>query len=137
MQFTLTTPTLLFSAISLLLLAYTNRFLALAALIRELHRQYKENPDTILLSQIQSIKKRILLIRNMQFLGAVSFLLCTLSMFTLFLGFVVASEVIFVTALLALMASLALSVLEIQRSCDALQTRLKDIEEGTGEQFQK
>lgn len=130
MEFTLTTPTLLFSAISLLLLAYTNRFLALAALIRELHRQYKENPDRIILLQIHSIKRRILLIRNMQFLGAVSFLLCTFSMFMLFMGFVVAAEIVFVAALVALMFSLALSVLEIQRSCDALQTRLRDIEEG-------
>ncbi|MFP4013388.1 MAG: DUF2721 domain-containing protein [Chitinispirillaceae bacterium] len=130
MEFTLTTPTLLFSAISLLLLAYTNRFLALAALIRELHRQYKEKPDKIILTQIYSIRSRILLIRNMQFLGAMSFLFCTFSMFMLFLGFVVAAEVIFVTALVALMLSLALSVLEIQRSFDALQTRLRDIEVG-------
>ncbi|MDG5817023.1 DUF2721 domain-containing protein [Chitinispirillales bacterium ANBcel5] len=129
MQFTLTTPTLLFSAISLLLLAYTNRFLALAALIRQLHRQYKEDPDEIILKQISSIQNRIMLIRNMQFLGAVSFFLCTLSMFLLLLGYEKVAELTFVGALVALMFSLFISVLEIHRSCDALNMRLKDIEE--------
>jgi Protein of unknown function (DUF2721). len=45
MEINLTTPALLFPAISLLLLAYTSRFLALAALMRELHVRYKTQPD--------------------------------------------------------------------------------------------
>jgi hypothetical protein len=39
-QLSLTTPALLFSAISLLLLAYTNRFLAYASVVRNLHARY-------------------------------------------------------------------------------------------------
>jgi len=128
MDFSITTPALLFSAISLLLLAYTNRFLALAALIRELHRQYRADRDPIILAQIQSLKHRIVLIKNMQLLGAISFFMCTVSMFLIFAGAFFPSKVVFGIALLALMASLVLSVIEVQRSCDALNMRLKDIE---------
>jgi hypothetical protein len=128
MEFTLTTPALLYSAISLLLLAYTNRFLGLAALIRELHRQYRTDHDPIIIAQIKSLKHRIILIKNMQLLGVVSFFLCTASMLLIFAGALVSSKMMFVGALLALMASLVFSVLEVQRSCDALDMRLKDIE---------
>ena len=63
---TLTTPGLLFSAISLLLLAYTNRFLTLASLIRKLHAEYLENPDKLVHGQIRNLQRRVNLIRNMQ-----------------------------------------------------------------------
>jgi hypothetical protein len=129
MEFTLTTPALLFSAISLLLLAYTNRFLALAALIRELHRQYVQSKDDIILRQIGSLKRRVQLIKFMQLLGVVAFFLCTLSMFILFTAQVIWSEVAFGLALIALMGSLGLSVVEIYVSVDALSMRLSDIEQ--------
>ena len=129
MQLTLTTPTLLFSAISLLLLAYTNRFLALAALIRELHHQYTQESEPVILAQIHSIKRRVVIIRNTQFMGVISFFLCTACMFLLFVGYNAAAEIVFMTALLALMLSLFLSAWEIHRSCDALNMRLHNIEE--------
>jgi len=75
-QLTLTTPALLFSAISLLLLAYTNRFLAYATVVRNLHKLYKENPDGIIVGQIQNLRKRLVLTRTMQLLGIGSLLLC-------------------------------------------------------------
>ena len=78
MQISLTTPALLFPAVSLLLVAYTNRFLALGSRIRTLHAQYKSTPDNILSSQIIILKKRVVLIRNMQFLGVASLFLCVL-----------------------------------------------------------
>ena len=68
-QLTLTTPALLFSAISLLLLAYTNRFLAYANVVRSLHARYKENKDDIIVGQIQNLRKRLVLTRTMQLLG--------------------------------------------------------------------
>lgn len=69
MELTLTTPALLFSAISLLLLAYTNRFLAIAALVRGLRDKYLENPSGLLIGQIKNLRSRLSLIRNMQILG--------------------------------------------------------------------
>ena len=129
MELTLTTPALLFPAISLLLLAYTNRFLALANLIRELHRSYKTNPDDIVLAQISNLRYRIILIRNMQVYGIAGFFLCVLCMFVLFAGQVVLGKIIFAASLVLLMISLALSLREIQVSVDALTYRLSDIEE--------
>ncbi|NLG18140.1 MAG: DUF2721 domain-containing protein [Fibrobacter sp.] len=127
---TLTTPTLLFSVISLLLLAYTNRFLALAALVRELHKQYTLEAEDVILAQIKSLRFRIILIRNMQFLGVISFFLCTVCMFMIFFNYSIAAEVTFILALVALMLSLLVSAWEIHISYDALNLRLRDIEEG-------
>ncbi len=125
---TLTTPALLFSAISLLLLAYTNRFLALAQLVRNLHALYKQNSDSILLGQIKNLRVRVHIIRYMQISGIVSLLLCVLSMFLIYIGESIWSEAIFGVALLLLIASLALSVWEIQISVKALDLHLSDIE---------
>lgn len=125
---TLTTPALLFSAISLLLLAYTNRFLALAQLVRNLHALYKQNPDSVLLGQIKNLRVRVHIIRYMQISGIVSLLLCVLSMFLIYIGEGIWSEAIFGVALLLLIASLALSVWEIQISVKALDLHLSDIE---------
>ncbi len=95
MDLTLATPSLLFPAISLLLLAYTNRFLGLAALIRELHAKYVERPDRIIWRQIANLRRRVLLIRNMQVAGAASLLLCVMCMFLLFGGLFTAAQYTF------------------------------------------
>lgn len=126
---TLTTPALLFSAISLLLLAYTNRFLALAQLVRNLHAMYKQNPDNVLLGQIKNLRRRVHIIRYMQVSGITSLLLCVLSMFLIYIGEGNWSEAIFGIALLLLIVSLALSIWEIQISVRALDLHLSDIEE--------
>ena len=86
MDLGLTTPALLFPAISLLLLAYTNRFLTLANLIRELHKSYKSNPEQIILAQISNLRYRVYLIRDMQVWGIASFFLSALCMFFLYAG---------------------------------------------------
>lgn len=125
---TLTTPALLFSAISLLLLAYTNRFLALAQLVRNLHALYKQNQDNILLGQINNLRRRVHIIRYMQISGIASLLLCVLSMFLIYVGENTWSEVMFGIALLLLIFSLALSIWEIQISVRALDLHLSDIE---------
>lgn len=129
MELGLTTPALLFPAISLLLLAYTNRFLTLANLIRDLHAKYRANPDQILLWQLRSLRYRVLLIKHMQGFGVASLLLCVVSMFALFVDWQMAGKVIFGVALLLMVVSLALSLREIQVSVDALNVRLSDIEE--------
>ena len=128
MELTLTTPALLFPAISLLLLAFTNRFLTLANLIRELHRSYKNNPEEIIMAQLANLRYRVVLIRNMQIFGVVSFFGCVLCMFTLFIGQILVSKVIFAVSLLSLMVALAISLREVQVSVDALNFRLSDLE---------
>ena len=128
MDLTLSTPALLFPAISLLLLAYTNRFLTLANLMRELYARYKANPDPKIKGQVNNLKYRIIIIRNMQLFGVASFFTCVLSMFSLFLGYPEAAEWIFGAALVFLLISLALSLRELQVSIDALLQHVSDID---------
>lgn len=128
MELSLTTPALLFPAISLLLLAYTNRFLTLANLIRELHRSYQANPEEIVFAQLANLRYRVRLIRNMQIYSVSSFFGCTLSMFALFAGQVIIGQYLFGASLILLMVSLALSLREVQVSVDALNVRLSDLE---------
>ena len=127
-QLTLTTPALLFSAISLLLLAYTNRFLAYANVVRGLHARYKENPDTLIVGQIQNLRKRLVLTRTMQLLGIGSLLLCVLCMFLVYIEQRIAAEIIFGIALVLLIVSLAISIREIQISVKALDLHISDME---------
>ena len=128
MELTLTTPALLFPAISLLLLAFTNRFLTLASLIRELHRSYKANPEEIVMAQLANLRYRVILIRNMQIFGVASFFCCVLSMFSLFSGYQQLGQIIFGLALILLLVSLGISLREVQVSVDALNVRLSDLE---------
>ena len=128
MEITLTTPALLFPAVSLLLVAYTNRFLALGARIRNLHALYQSNPDDILESQIVILKKRVILIRNMQFMGVGSLFLCVLCMFMLFGGKLLLGKIIFAVSLLFMLGSLGISLQEILISMQALNLELSDME---------
>ena len=127
MDISLTTPALLFPAISLLLLAYTNRFLAIASLIRGLHAQYQKERNKMLFSQIKNLKLRLVLIRNMQALGISSLFICVLCMFLLYAGQLFIGEIVFGISLVFLMISLALSVWEIQISVKALNIQLSDL----------
>ena len=135
-RITLATPALLFSAISLLMLAFTNRFLALAHLVRNLHALYQERPDDVLYGQIRNLRTRLDLIRWMQVAGIASLLLCVLSMFLIYVRSLLAAEVVFGVGLVLMIVSLALSLWEIQISVDALNLHLRDIERhepgGTG-----
>ncbi|WPB81874.1 DUF2721 domain-containing protein [Archangium violaceum] len=128
MELTLTTPGLLFPTVSLLLLAYTNRFLALAALIRNMYAQYKANPDPLLLPQLENLKIRVRLIRDMQVLGVSSLFLCVVCMMLLFAAMSRPAEYVFTGSLLLMLGSLALSIWEIQISIRALQIQLGDLE---------
>ncbi len=125
----LTEPAVLLPAISLLLLAYTNRFLALAALIRSLHDKYQTGHDELIFAQIRLLRQRVLLIRNMQGFGVLSLLLCVVCMLFLFLGQVVAAKTTFGISLGIMAISLALSIREIWVSVDALNLQLRDLEE--------
>jgi len=129
MEMTLTTPAMLFPAISLLLLAYTNRFLAIAGLVRNLYDRYQARPEQKIQAQIDNLRYRLGLIRNMQVFGISSLLLCVLCMFVLFLGLVEFGQGIFAVSLLLMLVSLGLSLREIQVSNRALRFQLEDLEE--------
>ncbi len=123
LHISLTTPALLFPAISLLLLAYTNRFFSLAALIRTLSSE----KQPVLTSQIDNLRKRIAIIRRMQEAGVSAFALCVLCMIFIYVGLNQIGSVIFGTSLLLLLYSLVLSVLEIRISVDALNIHLEEM----------
>ncbi len=128
-ELTLTTPALLFSAISLIMLAYTNRFLAYAAVIRNLHDIYLQKKDDTLIEQIRNLKLRLNLTRWMQIFGITSLLLCVLTMFLIYIEQHLSAIWIFGIALVLLIISLGLLIREIQISTRALQLHLKDIED--------
>ena len=130
MEITLTTPALLFPAISLLMLAYTNRFLTLATIIRNLHDRYNNNEaNDNLLGQIANLRYRIYLIRNMQIFGVLSLLFCVISMFALFAGWVPGGQWTFAIALILMMVSMLISLRELQISVGALDLLLVELEE--------
>lgn len=130
MEITFNTPALLFPAISLLLLAYTNRFLALANLVRKLHDEYKGGEQTqTLLRQIHSLRTRLRLVRYMQGLGVFSFLCSVVSMYLIYNNLHRVAGMVFATGLLSLLVSLIVSLAEITQSTKALELELSDIEE--------
>lgn len=130
MSFAINTPALLFPAITLLMLAYTNRFLALATLIRNLHTKYKQVPEEreIVHEQIKNLKRRLVLVKQMQAAGIISFFLCVLCMLFLYFSYDVLAFSIFGLSLGFLLLSLALSLNEIYISTRALEIELKDME---------
>jgi hypothetical protein len=133
MELNLTTPALLFSALSLILLAYNGRFLALASLMRELYTRYKTQPDPRVRRQLENLRYRIGLIRNMQVSGVASFFLSVLCMFLLFEGLSIPAKWVFSASLLLLLVSLGISLREVQVSVDALSLQIHDLDEQTTE----
>ncbi len=124
----LSTPALLFPAISLLLLAYTNRFMGLAGVIRGLHRQINETNKELIARQITSLRLRIKLIIWMQILGVMSISLCVAAMFFLFVESSLLGQVTFIASLVLMMLSLAVSLYELKISGHALNIELEDLE---------
>lgn len=129
MKFELTTPALLFTAISLLISAYTTRFLNLAQLLRNLDIQYRKEKEPRFLKQIRNLNKRIQIIRYTQIAAAISFFLCVLSMFSIFLDRYLLGEITFGMSLIALLISLGLSIYEVQISVKAISVQIEDLED--------
>jgi hypothetical protein len=129
MEINLTTPALLFPTVSLLMLAYTNRFLTIATVIRDLHDRYREDQNENLLGQITNLRHRVYLIRNMQIFGVLSLLMCVVSMFALFAGWVDAGKWSFAIALLLMIVSMLISLRELTISVGALDLLLTNLEE--------
>ena len=127
-ELSLTTPALLFSAVSLILLAYTNRFLSYAQLVRTLKEQHLQHPSKVTRAQIDNLRRRLHLTRTMQLLGVTSLFLCVVTMFLIYVGLMLLSAYVFGAALLLLVGSLGVSIWELQRSVRALESHLKDME---------
>ncbi len=117
----ITTPAVMFPAISLLLLAYTNRFLALASIIRNMNVCTIDEYES---EQIKNLKLRMIYIRKMQYLGVFSLLLCVFSMLFIFLSFNILGGAIFAISLLLMILSLIYSLAEIRISLQALDIHL-------------
>lgn len=128
MDLSLSTPALLFPAISLLFLGYTNRFLHLASLIRKLHSDYLQGHDPCAREQIALIHRRLSLIRWMQIWGIASLLGCTVAMVCIFLEFEVIGSVVFIISVVMMTLSLSLALKEISISGGALQILLAQLE---------
>ena len=127
-ELTLTTPSLLFSAVSLIMLAYTNRFLSYAQIVRTLKTEYDLHPSKITAAQIENLRSRLYLIRMMQILGLVSLLLSVVCMFLIYVGLQTFAVIVFAISLLSLIASLGISIGEIIISVRALELHLSAME---------
>ncbi len=125
MEMTITTPSLLFPAISLLLLAYTNRFVVLANVIRELSKRENASSQDLVRRQIDNLRLRIRVIQRMQALGVLSFVLCTLAMFSLLMHWVVTGQLLFAMSLILLVLSLLFSLYEVNISTEAINIELE------------
>jgi hypothetical protein len=129
MELSVNIPALLFPAISLIMLAYTNRFLALSNRVRALHDEYQKQQDRLVIfSQIKNLKYRIKLIQRMQTYGVASFLLSLLSMFFILIKNQAIAKFIFAVSLITFSISIFISLVEIRLSTKALELELSDME---------
>mgnify|MGYP002546394603 CR=1 FL=1 len=126
-ELTLTTPSILFSAISLIMLAYTNRFLAYAQVIRNLKGEHENRPSAMTKLQLDNLRKRLYMARSMQIYGVISLLLCVVCTFFIYIGLQTLAVYTFGVALLLLVISLGISVKEILISVKALEFRLDNV----------
>ena len=125
MNLEITTPAVLFPSVSLLLLAYTNRFLALASIVRQMDVC---TTDEYQMNQIKNLQKRMRYIKKMQYFGVASLLLCVVSMFFLFFQVDLLGMFFFVISLILMIISLAFSLLEIKISLESLEINLNHFE---------
>lgn len=129
MDLNIQTPALLFPAVSLLMLAYTNKFLAIASLIRKLYSDYEEHGHVNLIAQISNLRSRLMLIRWMQVFAVASILMCVVTMFLIYEELHVAAKALFAVSLVLMMVSLVVAIYEIFLSAGALRLLLMDLEE--------
>jgi hypothetical protein len=132
MELGIGTPALLFSTVSLLMIAFTNRFMSMASLIRGLHEKFQQNPAESILKQIQNLRLRMSLIQYMQIIAIVSLILSVICMFLLFMNEQLIARWFFGLGLLGMSIALGLSAWEITISTKALKVELSDMEDVLG-----
>ncbi len=125
MEMTITTPSLLFPAISLLMLAYTNRFVVLTNVIRQLSNLEDAHSKNVIVRQIENLRLRVQVIRQMQAYGVLSFVFCTMAMFALLLGWMLIGQCLFALSLVLLVVSLLFSFYEVNISTTAINIELE------------
>ncbi len=128
MDITITTPALLFPAISVLFLAYSNRFLAIASRIREQHNLFNKTQSPVAKKQIDSLRLRIRFIVAMQVLGVVGIISCTIAMGLIFYGLQYLGNITFGLSMAFIVLSLLASISELMLSTKALNIELEDME---------
>ena len=129
MELSVNIPALLFPAISLIMLAYTNRFLALSNRVRMLHDKYHQQEQRhIIFGQIKNLKYRIKLIQNMQSYGVATLLLSIVCMFFIYINYQAIAKIVFGISLLTFSISIFLSLIEIRLSTRAIELELSDME---------
>ena len=128
MEFTITTPTILFPAVTVMLLVYTNRFISISNLIRDLKKQYDTEPSENIILQLNSLRRRVILMRNMQWLAVLTLFLSVISIFFIFENRQFEAKYIFIVGMISLIASLFLSLREIHLSIQALDIEMKSVE---------
>ncbi|TAE37937.1 MAG: DUF2721 domain-containing protein [Runella slithyformis] len=128
MELTISTPALLFSTVSLMMIAFTNRYLAITGLIRDLHEKFQANPEQVYVAQIRNLHRRVYLIRDIQFIIVSSLLLSAICMLSIYLQSQTVAQVLFFSALLLQIVALSLSIWEISMSISALKIELGDME---------
>jgi len=121
MNLNITDPAIMFSGISLLFLAYTNRYLALASVVRTLNKDLKNQDQQNRVRQIENLHLRINLIKYMQVFGVISFLFCVFAMLTLFWKNQLLGETFFIMSLVTMIISLLISLTEILKSGESLK----------------
>ncbi len=128
MDIAITTPALLFPAISVLFLAYSNRFLAIASRIREQHNLFNKTQSPVAKKQIDSLRLRIRFIVAMQVLGVVGIICCTIAMGLIFYGLQYPGNITFAFSMIFIVLSLLASISELLLSTKALNIELEDME---------
>ncbi len=126
-ELTISVPTLFFSALSIMVLAYTSKFVAYGNIIRKLYQEYKSKPDEDLINQIKNLRERLSLIRNMQVCGITGLLLCVVSMFNIYIDNNQIATYVFGVALILFICALLFIIKEILISTKALDLKLKNL----------
>ncbi|MHA8086676.1 DUF2721 domain-containing protein [Aquirufa sp. Wall-65K1] len=129
MELSISTPALLFSTVSLLMIAFTNRFMSMASLIRDLHVKFQKNPEDAIFKQIENLRLRMKLIQSMQIIAIFSLLLSVMCMFLLFMNEEIIARWFFGIGLIGMSLALSLSAWEIIISTKALEVELSDMED--------
>lgn len=127
MSFTVTTIAVLLSTITVLLLVYTHRFLALANLLRSLIKEYKSEHCDYLLKEIEQLKRRVYIIKHMQFTNFVALIVSILSIFAVFINNSLFAKIFFIVALLHMIISTLLAALEVHLSASSLDVELDEL----------
>ena len=123
----ITTPALVFPAISLLFIAYTNRLHTLSVLIRSMTKNdNKDLKNNETKDQLEILKKRVLYIKRMQVFGILSFIFCLFTIICLYIELDNIANYFFGLALFLLVASLLFALFETLQSTEALSIHLKN-----------